>query len=52
MAAVNSATATTLAGDPYAMGVVAAKLQASGASVRALRVEVAYHSRLKPFHCS
>jgi acyl transferase domain-containing protein/fermentation-respiration switch protein FrsA (DUF1100 family) len=44
VAAINSATATTLAGDPYAMSVVAAKLQASGASVRSLRVEVAYHS--------
>jgi acyl transferase domain-containing protein/dienelactone hydrolase len=44
VAAVNSGTATTLAGDPDAMSVVTAKLVASGASVKALRVEVAYHS--------
>jgi epothilone polyketide synthase D len=45
VAAVNSATATTLAGDPDAMVVVTAKLEAAGASVKALRVEVAYHSQ-------
>ncbi|MBB5156453.1 SDR family NAD(P)-dependent oxidoreductase [Saccharopolyspora phatthalungensis] len=44
VAAVNSATATTLAGDREALEVVAERLTAAGASVKQLRVEVAYHS--------
>lgn len=44
VAAVNSATATTLAGDVDAMAEVAERLEAVGASVKQLRVEVAYHS--------
>ncbi|GAA0352324.1 SDR family NAD(P)-dependent oxidoreductase [Actinoallomurus spadix] len=44
VAAINSASATTLSGDPDAMSVVTERLEASGATVRALRVEVAYHS--------
>ena len=44
IAAVNSPTATTLSGDPAAMNVVTERLLSHGASVRALRVEVAYHS--------
>ncbi|KOX18427.1 polyketide synthase [Saccharothrix sp. NRRL B-16348] len=45
VAAVNSATATTLAGDPAAVEEVTWRLRAAGASVQPLRVEVAYHSR-------
>lgn len=44
VAAVNSATATTLAGDADAMDEVTTRLEAMGASVKRLRVEVAYHS--------
>ena len=44
VAAVNSATATTLAGDADVMTEVTARLEAAGASVKQLRVEVAYHS--------
>ncbi|MEU9558233.1 SDR family NAD(P)-dependent oxidoreductase [Streptomyces fumanus] len=44
IAAINSANATTLAGDQDAMDQVTAALRAVGASVRPLRVEVAYHS--------
>ncbi|PSL52666.1 acyl transferase domain-containing protein [Saccharothrix carnea] len=45
VAAVNSATATTLAGDRDAVEEVSRRLRAAGASVKPLRVEVAYHSR-------
>ncbi|WP_344564250.1 SDR family NAD(P)-dependent oxidoreductase [Streptomyces axinellae] len=44
VAAVNSATATTLAGDADVMAEVTTRLEAAGASVKRLRVEVAYHS--------
>jgi epothilone polyketide synthase D len=44
VAAVNSATTTTLAGDPEALTGVLAQLRDAGVSVKELRVEVAYHS--------
>ncbi|MFI7123085.1 SDR family NAD(P)-dependent oxidoreductase [Amycolatopsis sp. NPDC049868] len=44
VAAINSASATTLAGDRDAMDVVSEQLKAAGVPVTALRVEVAYHS--------
>ena len=44
VAAVNGADATTLSGHPQALAIVSERWQAAGASVRALRVEVAYHS--------
>ncbi|GEB47989.1 type I polyketide synthase [Streptomyces cacaoi] len=44
VAAVNGATATTLAGDAGAMDALIPRLEAAGASVKRLRVEVAYHS--------
>ncbi|QRK92240.1 type I polyketide synthase [Saccharopolyspora erythraea] len=44
IAAVNSRSSTTLSGDPDAMNVVTERLRDSGASVKVLRVEVAYHS--------
>ncbi|UMP06697.1 SDR family NAD(P)-dependent oxidoreductase [Amycolatopsis sp. EV170708-02-1] len=44
VAAVNSAYATTLAGDHDALAAVGERLSAAGASVKPLRVEVAYHS--------
>ncbi|MGW4128211.1 SDR family NAD(P)-dependent oxidoreductase [Amycolatopsis japonica] len=44
VAAVNSTYATTIAGAPKALEVVTAELTAAGASVKPLRVEVAYHS--------
>ncbi len=44
VAAVNSGHATTLSGDREAVAAVAEALRAVGASVKPLRVEVAYHS--------
>jgi polyketide synthase 12 len=44
VAAVNSTYATTLAGDHDALAAVGEQLTAAGASVKQLRVEVAYHS--------
>ncbi|WP_243867391.1 type I polyketide synthase [Actinophytocola oryzae] len=44
VAAVNSAHATTIAGDRDAVAEVVGRLRAEGASAKALRVEVAYHS--------
>ncbi|WP_203217982.1 type I polyketide synthase [Nocardia terpenica] len=44
IAAINSATATTLAGDREALELVSKQLTATGVSVTALRVRVAYHS--------
>ncbi|MFE0021019.1 SDR family NAD(P)-dependent oxidoreductase [Amycolatopsis sp. NPDC059021] len=44
VAAVNSTYATTLAGDHDALAAVSQQLTAAGASVKPLRVEVAYHS--------
>ncbi|WIX98161.1 SDR family NAD(P)-dependent oxidoreductase [Amycolatopsis mongoliensis] len=44
VAAINSSHATTIAGDPEAVAAVTAELTAAGASVKQLRVEVAYHS--------
>ncbi|MFJ4654445.1 SDR family NAD(P)-dependent oxidoreductase [Nocardia sp. NPDC088792] len=44
VAAINGATAITLAGDPDAVELVSERLRATGARVTALRVEVAYHS--------
>jgi acyl transferase domain-containing protein/alpha-beta hydrolase superfamily lysophospholipase/acyl carrier protein len=44
VAAINSPYATTIAGDHEAVAAVTATLTAAGASVKALRVEVAYHS--------
>ncbi|MGW3150971.1 SDR family NAD(P)-dependent oxidoreductase [Streptomyces sp. NPDC001177] len=44
VAAINSVNTTTIAGDPDAMAVATERLQVAGASVRPLRVEVAYHS--------
>ncbi|MFI9722684.1 SDR family NAD(P)-dependent oxidoreductase [Streptomyces sp. NPDC052396] len=44
VAAINSTTATTLAGDHEAVGAVADRLRTAGVSVTPLRVEVAYHS--------
>ncbi|GGM26017.1 type I polyketide synthase [Micromonospora yangpuensis] len=44
VAAINSATATTLAGDAEALETVSERLRAAGVAVKALRVEVAYHS--------
>ncbi|MEV7044747.1 SDR family NAD(P)-dependent oxidoreductase [Amycolatopsis sp. NPDC051061] len=44
VAAINSASATTLAGDRHAMDVVAERLESAGESFTALRVDVAYHS--------
>lgn len=44
VAAVNSTYATTLAGDHDALAAVSRELADAGASVKPLRVEVAYHS--------
>ncbi|GHF51340.1 polyketide synthase 12 [Amycolatopsis bartoniae] len=44
VAAVNSTYATTIAGDSDGLAVVSEALTAAGASVKQLRVEVAYHS--------
>ncbi|MGI5347309.1 SDR family NAD(P)-dependent oxidoreductase [Streptomyces sp. CA-250714] len=44
VAAVNSTHATTIAGDHEALAEVTAALTAAGATVKQLRVEVAYHS--------
>lgn len=44
VAAINGATAITLAGDPAAVEAVSEGLRAAGVRVTALRVEVAYHS--------
>ncbi|MEV7044742.1 SDR family NAD(P)-dependent oxidoreductase [Amycolatopsis sp. NPDC051061] len=44
VAAVNSKHATTIAGDRDAVATVTESLTAAGASVKPLRVEVAYHS--------
>ncbi|MET8759935.1 SDR family NAD(P)-dependent oxidoreductase [Lentzea sp. NPDC004782] len=44
VAAVNSACATTLAGDAEAIEITARRLTEAGASVKHLQVEVAYHS--------
>ncbi|WP_410586369.1 SDR family NAD(P)-dependent oxidoreductase [Amycolatopsis sp. lyj-23] len=44
VAAINSVHATTIAGDREAVEAVTAALTAAGASVKQLRVEVAYHS--------
>jgi polyketide synthase 12 len=44
VAAVNSTYATTLAGDHDVLAAVGKQLTAAGASVKPLRVEVAYHS--------
>jgi acyl transferase domain-containing protein len=44
VAAVNSPTTTTLAGDRDALDEVTARLSESGVYTKALRVEVAYHS--------
>lgn len=44
IAAINSKHATTIAGDHQAVAAVSAALTAAGASVKELRVEVAYHS--------
>ncbi|MFJ8911697.1 SDR family NAD(P)-dependent oxidoreductase [Amycolatopsis sp. NPDC102389] len=44
VAAVNSTYATTLAGDHDALAAVSRELTDAGASVKPLRVEVAYHS--------
>jgi acyl transferase domain-containing protein/alpha-beta hydrolase superfamily lysophospholipase len=44
VAAINSPYATTIAGDHDAVAAAGATLTAAGASVKALRVEVAYHS--------
>ncbi|MEQ0558440.1 SDR family NAD(P)-dependent oxidoreductase [Amycolatopsis sp. NEAU-NG30] len=44
IAAINSTNATTVAGDPDALERVTTTLRQAGASVRPLRVEVAYHS--------
>lgn len=44
VAAVNSPTSTTLAGDHAAMATAVARLREAGMAVKELRVEVAYHS--------
>ena len=44
IAAVNSPSSVTLAGDPDALAEIAAELEADGLFNRFLRVEIAYHS--------
>jgi acyl transferase domain-containing protein len=50
VAAVNGPSAVTVAGDPTALEEFIARLQASGATARRLRVEYAFHSpQMEPY---